>query len=81
MRGVGATTGQDVLTLAADREALNAARESAEKLAAIWGALASVQDEERQAMLVSRYGADLLKAFNSHKALMEKFGIEGPFKA
>ncbi len=81
VKGVGATTGQDVLALAANREALNAARETAEKLAAIWGALASVQDDERRQMLVERYGADLLKAFNSHKSLMQSFGIEGPFKA
>ena len=81
VRGVGAATGQDLANLAADKAALRQARETAETLAALWGALDSAQDAGRQAMLIERYGADLLKALNQHKALMAKFGIEGPFKA
>ena len=79
--GIGAATGRDVANLAADKNALATARETAESLAAIWGAIASAQNEERQAMLIARYGESLLKALNTHKALMHSFGIEGPFKA
>ncbi len=78
--GIGAATARNVVNLAADAASLNAAREAAENMAAIWGALATATDAGRQAMLVERYGAALLKASNSYGALMRRFGIEGPFK-
>lgn len=81
VRGVGATTGREVAALATDADALRRARETAETLAAIWVALASAGSAERRAVLIERQGADLLKAFNRHKTLMHRFGIEGPFKA
>lgn len=79
--GVGASGARDVANLASDRDAVQTARETAESLAAIWGALATAPTEERRAALIARYGETLLKALNTHKALMQRFGIEGPFKA
>lgn len=78
--GIGAASAGDIAALAADRTSLAEARETAESLAAIWGALASATDARRQAMLICRHGETLLKALNTHKTLMHKFGIEGPFK-
>ncbi|AWN16461.1 NAD(P)-dependent oxidoreductase [Salinisphaera sp. LB1] len=78
--GVGAASAGDITSLAADRTSLDEARRTAENLAAVWGALASATDAERQAMLTDRYGGALLKAYNTHKSLMHEFGIEGPFR-
>ncbi len=78
--GIGAATGRDIATLAASGAELAMARETAESLAAIWGALATAPDAGRQMALIGRYGETLLKACNSYNALMRKFGIEGPYK-
>ena len=78
--GIGAASAGDIAALAADHASLTEARQTAESLAAIWGALASATDAGRQAMLIGRHGETLLKALNTHKTLMHKFGIEGPFK-
>ncbi|MGB3148733.1 MAG: NAD(P)-dependent oxidoreductase, partial [Paracoccaceae bacterium] len=78
--GIGAATSRELATLAADQAALTAARESAEQLAAVWGALASATDAGQQSVLIQRYGAMLVKASNSHAALMKRFGIEGPYQ-
>jgi len=78
--GIGATTGREIAALVESTD-LAVARDTAESLAAIWGALASAATPERQAMLIERYGEQLLMAFNRHKSLMQRFGIEGPFGA
>lgn len=78
--GIGAATGRNIKTLAASAADLTAARDAAESLAAIWGALASATDAGRQAVLVQRYGEMLVKASNTHASVMRKFGIEGPYK-
>jgi hypothetical protein len=77
--GVGRCSGQTIArALAADRAA-EAAREGAEAMAAIWGALATATTEERRQLLIARHGAALTKHFNTYATLMRRLGIEGPY--
>jgi len=76
--GVGAVSRRS-LAQAAASETVHSARRTAEKLAAIWGALDAATDPARREQLVARYGADLVKASNVYRTLMEQTGIEGRF--
>jgi lactate dehydrogenase-like 2-hydroxyacid dehydrogenase len=77
--GVGRCSAQTVMQAASDSASTEAARSGAEAMAAIWGALATADTEERRAMLVERHGAALVKHFNNYATLMRKLGIEGPY--
>lgn len=78
--GIGAATGHDIAALVANSADLTAARDAAESLAAIWGALATATSAGRRDVLIKRYGETLLKASNTHTTLMRRLGIEGPYK-
>lgn len=79
VKGIGGATARDIAQLADSGDDLAAARQAAEDLAAILGALETSADPARRAVLIARYGRDLLKASNSFGALMKRFGIEGPY--
>ncbi|MGQ0486103.1 MAG: NAD(P)-dependent oxidoreductase [Hyphomicrobiales bacterium] len=78
VKGVGAVTQLDIARAVADPAALRAARETAETLAAIWGALAATDNPERRQELIVRYGARLVIGGNRYAVLMEKLGLTGP---
>ena len=77
--GIGAATARDIANLADRSDDLAKARKAAEDLVAILGALSVAPGADRRAVLIERYGKDMLKASNSLGALMKRFGIEGPF--
>ena len=79
VNGVGAVTGLDLARAAEDAEALTDARQAAETMAAIWGALSSTVNPERRHELIVRHGAALVKAGNQHATLLEKLGLQGPY--
>jgi len=76
---VGKVTAKDIGRAAADSATAAAARAGAETMAAIWGALA-VSDADRRDEQIARYGAELIKVFNSYATLMRKLGLEGPYE-
>lgn len=79
VRGVGKVLPGDLVAAAADAAISTQAREFAETVAAIWGALASASDPERRSELVERHGTRLVLAHNRYAALMRKLGLEGPY--
>ncbi len=79
VEGVGKCSAQTVTRAVTDRAATDAARQGAETMAAVWGALASANSDEARAALIARHGPELVKAFNSYATLMRKLGLEGPY--
>jgi lactate dehydrogenase-like 2-hydroxyacid dehydrogenase/phosphoserine aminotransferase len=77
--GVGKCSGQTIARALAAEGAAEAARGGAEAMAAIWGALATANTEERRKLLIERHGAALTRHFNAYATLMRKLGIEGPY--
>jgi hypothetical protein len=78
VKGVGRVTQLDIARAVADPASLRTARETAETLAAIWGALTATDNPERRQELIARYGARLVKNGNHYAMLMEKLGLTGP---
>ena len=76
---IGKVTQQHFTRVISDPETLRKARQEAEAMAAIWGALSATSDTERRRELIERYGARLLRNINQYKLLMEKLGLEGPY--
>lgn len=81
VRGVGAVTGGVLAQACETTGALREARACAENLAALWGALDSVQDPAHRQELLKRHGAELVLTSNRYGALMARLGLEGPFRA
>jgi lactate dehydrogenase-like 2-hydroxyacid dehydrogenase/phosphoserine aminotransferase len=77
--GVGKCSGQTIARALEAEGTAEAARDGAETMAAIWGALATAGTEERRQMLIARHGAALTKHFNAYATLMRQVGIEGPY--
>ncbi len=77
--GVGKCSAQTISRAASDSQTVQAARAGAEAMAAIWGALATADSEERRNLLIERHGAALVKNFNAYATLMRKLGVEGPY--
>lgn len=77
--GVGRCSGQTIARALTEEGAAQRAREGAEAMAAIWGALAMASTEEKRAELIAQHGAVLVKSFNTYATLMRKLGIEGPY--
>lgn len=77
---VGKVTRNDLVRAISSDSDLAKAREAAETLAALWGALSSTRSAERREELIQRYGAKLVKASNAYASLMKKLGLEGPFE-
>jgi lactate dehydrogenase-like 2-hydroxyacid dehydrogenase len=76
---VGKVTADDLSRAVSDDVSLVRVRESAEKMAAIWGALAATADPARRKELIERHGPDLVKCSNIYATLMMKLGLQGPF--
>lgn len=77
--GVGKCSFADLRRAVADPSATTAARQSAETMAAIWAALATANTDDAREELIARYGAALIRNFNSYATLMRKLGLEGPY--
>jgi lactate dehydrogenase-like 2-hydroxyacid dehydrogenase/phosphoserine aminotransferase len=79
VNGVGKVTG-NTLSAAAETDGFSSKmRQSAEELAAIWGAIDATDDPSRKAELLSRYGAKLVKAGNTYASLASGAGLKGPY--
>ncbi len=76
--GVGKVSRETIARAVASQDALAEARLRAEAMAAIWGALSSVNDPAARDTLIKRHGAELVREFNHYAALMRKLGLEGP---
>ena len=77
--GVGKCSGQTIARALAEQGAAEAARNGAESMAAIWGALATAGTEARRQTLIARHGAALTRHVNAYATLMRQLGIEGPY--
>ena len=77
--GVGKVSRQDIDRAVGDPAALCRARDAAETMAAVWGAMAATSDLDRRGELVARYGASLVLCFNRYASLMRELGLEGPY--
>ncbi len=53
-------------------------RHISEHLAAIWGALASIEDPARRAELIDRHGAQLILDSSRYATLLEELGLRSP---
>lgn len=79
--GVGKVTAQHLAEMVTQEDFAAQMRQTAENLAAIWGALATIEDSKRRAELIERYGAQLILDSNRYASLMEEFGLKGPYRA
>jgi len=77
--GVGKVTGSRLAEAVSDDHTLERARQSAEQIAAIWGALAAIEDPDRRQELIARHGAQLVLNSNRYAGLMDELGLKGPY--
>ncbi len=77
--GVGRVTSGRLAETAGNDDAIAHLRQTAERMAAIWGAISAINDPDRRADLLARYGDDLILNSNRYAALMEEHGLKGPF--
>ncbi len=75
---VGKVTAGVIAHAAADHDAVTQARDAAEAMAAIWGALSATSCAERRKEQIERHGAKLVMNFNAYATLMRRLGLEGP---
>jgi hypothetical protein len=54
-------------------------RETAEAMAAIWGALSAASDANQRQELIRRYGPALTMAMNRQAHMAETLGLLGPY--
>lgn len=79
VNGVGRVTPARLAGAAADADTLAEARQTAERIAAIWGAIEAVEDPARRRALLEHHGADLVLQSNRYATLVEELGLKGPF--
>ena len=79
VNGVGKVTSNALGSALADSDSVAGLRQSAETAAAIWAALASTNDPDRQQEIIERYGNRLILNSNIYANLMEKLGLQGPY--
>ncbi len=77
--GVGKVTSGRLAQAADNEGALREARETAERITAIWGALSAIEEPDRRRVLLERYGKDLILSSNRYATLMEELGLKGPY--
>lgn len=79
VNGVGKATRNNLAAALADQATPGQLRELAERMAAMWGGLAVVQDPDRRDELIARYGAELVECSNRYTTLMDELGLYGPY--
>jgi lactate dehydrogenase-like 2-hydroxyacid dehydrogenase/phosphoserine aminotransferase len=79
VNGVGKVTANTLSKAAAIKGFSAKMRHAAEEMAAIWGAIDATHDPDRKAELLSRYGAQLVKAGNIYASLASGAGLKGPY--
>ena len=79
VNGVGKATRNNLVAAMADDGCAAELRALAEEIAAIWGGLDVMVDEDRRAELIDGYGAKLVEASNRYAALMDELGLQGPY--
>lgn len=77
--GVGKVTANTLTSAAGIAGFSEKMRHAAEEMAAIWGAINATNDPDRKAELLSRYGAQLVKAGNIYASLASGAGLKGPY--
>ena len=77
--GVGKVSAEQVAA-AVDQETLaDDMRNIAQEIAAFWGAVAAVKDQEHRQELIERYGRDLILKSNRYTFTLESLGLNGPY--
>ncbi len=79
VKGVGAVSGAHLEQTCQDAATVTQMRETAEAMAAIWGALSAACDADGRQELIRRYGPALTKAMNRYAHMAEKLGLQGPY--
>jgi hypothetical protein len=79
VNGVGKVTANTLSKAATIKGFSDKMRHAAEEMAAIWGAIDATHDPDRKAELLSRYGAQLVKAGNIYASLASGAGLKGPY--
>jgi lactate dehydrogenase-like 2-hydroxyacid dehydrogenase/phosphoserine aminotransferase len=79
VNGVGKVTVGGLTDAACDAGCCGELRGLAEEIAALWAAINATTDPDRRADLITRYGADLIKASNRYASLMDQLGLKGPY--
>ncbi|MEM6657087.1 MAG: NAD(P)-dependent oxidoreductase [Pseudomonadota bacterium] len=77
--GVGKVSASVIASVASDPETLTRLRDTAETLAAIWGAIDSTHDPARRAELIERHGEALTLAANKLHRDFDAFGLVGGY--
>ncbi len=79
VNGVGKVTPNALGSALGDAASVAELRSSVETAAAIWAALASTNDPDRQQEIIARYGDQLILNSNIYANMMEKLGLQGPY--
>lgn len=79
VNGVGKATRNNLGAAMSDETCAGEMRELAEQMAAIWGGLQVMEDQDRRAELIEDYGAKLVESSNRYAMLMDKLGLQGPY--
>ena len=77
--GVGKVTSKALNAAVGNAEALHRLRDLAAEMAALWGAIAAIEDHDHRQELIARYGKTLIQAGNRYGSLMEDLGLRGPY--
>lgn len=77
--GVGKVTEKALKSAVDNAEALHSLRDLAQEMAAIWGGISAIENEERRQELIARYGKSLIQSGNRYSALLEDLGLKGPY--
>jgi hypothetical protein len=76
VNGVGKVNAANLQGL--DDAQLQQLSESAQYVAAFWGAVNATQDPQRKAQLIAQYSEQLVLQSNIYATLMQKNGLQGP---
>jgi len=77
VNGVGKVNPAQLASL--DEQQMQQLRESAQQMAAFWGAISATKDPERRQQMLQQYGSDLVLQSNIYATAMQKNGLQGPF--
>ncbi len=78
--GVGKVSASTIAAAAEDTESLTRLRDTAETLAAIWGAIEATRDPVRRAELIEQHGEALTLASNSLHRDLDTLGLVGGYQ-
>lgn len=77
--GVGQVTIGNIQEAALAEQESQEFRDTAERMAAFWGAVGATKDADQRQTLIERYGVDLVRDANKYTALLNELGLCGPY--